>query len=336
MAVTIQELAERLGLSSATVSMALNGRPGVNPATRSRVEALAKELGYTGGRAAGARDSLCFFVYRRHGRVVADTQFFSQLIEAVENTARGMGYGLRLLYCSGTEELPAALQSVERSGAGGLLLLATELSEEDFAPFANLSIPVVALDCDLRGIGADTVLIDNREGLLLAVEHLNCLGHRQIGYLHSSFPIRNFEQRRQGYLEGAGRFGFAPVEFSLGPTLEESYQDMAALIAGGAVLPTALAADNDLIALGALRALKHAGIRVPQEVSLTGFDDVPLCLLSDPELTSAAVDRQALGSLAVRRLVERMQGEQCPSIKLVVPLSLSVRASACPPEGKWP
>ena len=93
-------------------------------------------------------------------------------------------------------------------------------------------------------------------------------------------------------------------------------------------------ADNDLIALGALRALKHAGIRVPQEVSLTGFDDVPLCLLSDPELTSAAVDRQALGSLAVRRLVERMQGEQCPSIKLVVPLSLSVRASACPPEGK--
>ena len=70
MAVTIQELAERLGLSSATVSMALNGRPGVNPATRSRVEALAKELGYTGGRAAGARDSLCFFVYRRDRKSV--------------------------------------------------------------------------------------------------------------------------------------------------------------------------------------------------------------------------------------------------------------------------
>lgn len=333
MAVTIQDLADRLGVSCATVSMALNGRPGVSPATRGRVEALARELGYTGGRAPGSRDSLCFFVYRRYGRVVADTQFFSQLIEAVENTARGMGYGLSLLYCDGEGELPGAIQSVERSGAGGLLLLATELTEEDFVPFASLPIPIVAMDCDLRGTGADTILIDNREGMLLAVEHLARLGHRQVGYLHSSFSIRNFEQRRQGYLEGAERFGFAPAVFSLGPTLEEAYRDMAALLASGISLPTALAADNDLIALGAMRAMKHAGLRLPQDVSLTGFDDVPLCMLSDPELTSSAVDRQALGSLAVRRLVERMKGEQGPGIKLVVPLSLSVRGSSCPPKG---
>ena len=333
MSVTIQELARRLGVSSATVSMALNGRPGVNAETRKRVQALARELGYQGGRErenGGNRKSLCFFVYQRYGRVVADTQFFSQLIEAVEHTARNMGYGLSLLYCQGREELESALNSVEFSGAKGLLLLATELTEEDLGPFFSLPFPVVLLDCDLRGTQADSVLIDNRDGVANAVEALAGMGHRRIGYLQSSFPIRNFEQRQQGYCEGIQRYGISPQIFLLGPTLEEAFQDMGRLLQEGIFLPTAFIAANDLIALGAMRALKKQGLRVPQQISLVGFDDVPLCRLSDPELSSIAVDRVALGAMGVERLVQRIEGDVGPGVKMVLRTRLVLRQSTAP------
>ena len=102
---------------------------------------------------------------------------------------------------------------------------------------------------------------------------------------------------------------------------------MGAVLEKGGCLPGAFVADNDLIALGAVRAMKRQGLRVPEDYSVMGFDDVPLCILSDPVLTSMAVPRKALGELAVRRLVERMRGEAGPPVKTVVPTALQMRQS---------
>ena len=333
--ITIKDIAKQLGISPATVSMALNDRAGVNAQTKERVLKLVRKLNYTGStggkKNTAAQGVISLLVYKRHGRVLTDTQFFTDLMESVERAARSFQYTLTLTYCTGRENLLQSIASVSAVQPIGLLLLGTEMTEEDLSAFEKLSLPIVVIDADIYGCDFDTVTIHNEDGVWRAMQYLCQQGHRDIGYLRSSYAIRNFEQRLQSYEAYRRQYCDETASeeriFMVEPSLEGAQADIMELLEQGVRFPQALLADNDLIALGAMRAFSKKGIRIPEDVSIIGFDDIPMAGFFEPPLTSVLVSRDELGSAAVQQLIWRCQNKKASPRRFSIGTRLMERNS---------
>lgn len=196
MSITAKELAQRLHLSAATVSMVLNRKPGISDETRDLVLSEAKRCGYDFSKIKTPPPGTVYLVvYKKHGEVVGDTPFFFQVIEGIETTCRDAGYRLQLFYFN--EVAPAAeqIELINNSGCSGVILLGTEMFLEDYRPFQSLHVPLVVLDSYYDELPFTTVLINNARGAFLATDYLVSEGHRDIGYLQSARAISNFEER---------------------------------------------------------------------------------------------------------------------------------------------
>ncbi len=335
MPVKIKDIAQELGLSNATVSMVINNKPGISEPTRRRVLKKLVESGYRDAlmqkMPIGALHEIAFVVCKKHGKVVGDTQFFSRIIEEIERACRDAGYVLSLSYLNFLSGLPAEeqLSRVDR-GAQGLLVLATELEAEDMGRFQALGLPVVAIDSALTGAEINKVGINNFEGAFKAAEYLIAMGHRRIGHLRSSDWIKNFDERRAGFLSALKHRGIEPDEegsAALRANTEDAYLDMLAFLEKKPPLPTAFFVDNDVIALGAMRALKEYGCQIPGDVSVIGFDDIPACMVIEPPLTTMRVECKCIGKVAVERLVELIKNGDAYRIKQEIDTALIERQS---------
>lgn len=333
MSITAKELAQKLGLSAAAVSMALNNKPGVSESTRDRVLKAAKEYGFDFCRKrlpeAPKKGSIAFLMYRRHGAVVGDTLFFSSLTEGIVNGCRAAGYRMNMQYLH-EENLRMDLHNLLSTDTKGVILLGTEMRAEDFAPFAAFPLPLVVLDSYFEGIPQDCVLINNVQGAFTATNYMIAKRKQQPGYLRSSYPIGNFEERADGFYKAIRRNGMstsASIVHRLAPSVEGAYSDMKALIAQGERLASCYFADNDLIAAGALRALKEAGYRIPEDIGIVGFDNTAACEMLEPPLTTIHVPKQAMGQLAVERLTAIINRKPSANIKIEIETTLVKRRS---------
>ena len=332
--VTINDIAEKLGVSPATVSLALNGRHGVNEETRMSVLNLANQLGYrntTAKKTPPHQGVINFLIYRKSGRIVTNTQFFTRLIESVERATRSHRYALTITYCTGQEQLPACIQEAADAQSLGILVLGTEMGQDDLPILENAPIPVVVLDNELPASSLDMISIHNLDGIWRAVQHLHAQGLTDIGYLSSSVPITNFEMRYIGYAYSIyhclGERPDSQKIFSLFPTIDGANEDMAAILKKGTKIPSALIADNDLIAIGAARALQEAGLRIPEDVSLIGFDNIPLAEYFQPALTSIEVSCEELGKRAVSMVRWRLRHPDAPPQNIRTCTELVIRDS---------
>lgn len=331
--VKIKDIAEKLGISSATVSMALNDRPGVNAQTKQRVMELVKKLNYTGSTIKKIPQNngvINFLVYKRFGKIITNTQFFSDLIEAVEKATRYHNYTIALTYCNNQEELNSVINSILSAQPEGIIILGTEMEENDLNVFENMDIPIIVLDNDLLGCEVDTVTINNFDGIFRAIKYLKEQGHTDIGYLKSSFLIKNFEQRSMAFKYSLDKLNLNYDEnkvFLIEPTIEGACKDIHSIIKEKIVFPKALIADNDLIAIGALKAFNQVGIRVPDDISIIGFDNIPMGGIFEPSLTSINVSCKDLGSLAVEQLLWRIKHKNEPFHKTSIATSLVIRRS---------
>lgn len=330
MAITAKELAAKLGLSPAAVSMALNNKPGVSTTTRRRVIEAARGLGYDFSRRSAAPGGLmgqvCLAVYKRDGAVVGDTPFFADLTSGVSIGCKKAGYDLVIRYLY-DDDFP---QQLYTSGSQGVILLATELDAPALSRLSRPGLPLVVLDAYFESFDHDYVLINNIQGAFQATSYLISKRRAQPGYLRSSYPISNFEERADGFYKAIRASGMStsksPVHL-LTPSQEGAYADMKALLAAGEDLADCYFADNDLIALGAAAALKEAGYRIPEDVALVGFDDLPACACTDPPLTTVRVPARAMGETAVRRLAEILEGREQVSMKTEIRTELVRRKS---------
>lgn len=331
--VTIKDIAQELNVSPATVSLALNGRPGVNEDTRRAVLETAQSLGYHGSiakKVTTQQGTINFLIYRRLGRILTNSQFFTRLIEAVESAARKHHCTLTISYCDAQSQLRDFLSSAATTQALGVLLLGTEMQQDDLPLLEHAPLPIVLLDCHLFGSTLDMIAIDNMDGIWRAMQHLHEQGIDDIGYLKSSVPIANFEERYLGYTFSLRQFGQNIDQqkvFALEPTVEGAQNDMEILLAQNVELPKALIADNDLIAIGALRALTQHGIRVPDDISLIGFDNIPLGAYSLPALTSVDVSSNALGHRAVELLLWRIEHAKSTPLHMSIGTRMHLRES---------
>jgi len=328
---TIKDIAKAANVSPGTVSNALNNKKGVSDEIKQLVFKVAKELGYS-KETPNDRNTIRFVIFKRHGYVVSDTPFFSSLIEGIEKECRMQGYEMLISHVNiSDEDYKETISNINNDYYSGLLILATEMATEDLELFGGNGAPVVLLDNYFRNCSFDCVLINNIDAAYRGTSHLIENGHKDIGYLHSSVYINNFYFRKQGYLEALSEHGLRAderFELCLEPTIEGSYRDMRSLLEGGGLdMPTAFFADNDIIAFGAMRALKEKGVKIPEDVSIVGFDDMPFCEITSPRLTTIKVFKQEMGSIAVKRLLQKMNGRESVVQKIEVATELITRES---------
>lgn len=335
MALKIKDIADMLNISPATVSLVLNNRPGISEETRQKVLKLVEQMGYNTNLlskpALKHNKNIRFIVYKKHGLVVSDTPFFSELMEGIDQEARNDGYNLIISYVNEAENNKMeVLRIIEENPMDGILLLATEMQREDLQPFIRLNQPMVLLDSYFPSEKLDTVVIGNSQGAYDAVKHLVLKGHREIGYLHSANRINNFDERESGFLKAVEEHGLKLNKrniLMLDSTLDGAYRDMSKLLRADIKLPTAFFADNDIIAFGAVKALKEKGVKLPDDISVIGFDDMPFCQIAEPPLTTMKVFKNRMGRLAVKRLIDRIEENFEETVKIEVMTDLVERRS---------
>lgn len=305
MKANIKTISEMTGFSTATVSNALNNKRGVNKETAEKIWKAAREIGYLDSPRI---DRVKVVTYLADGAIINGSPFFSLLLAGVEAECRQANIDTVSCHLHRADpNYDEYLMELLNDGSSALLIVATELDEQEAGKFQNATAPVLILDNWYEDLPFDAVLIDNADAAYRAVSHLIEMGHTRIGHLRGKFEIKNFYYRRQGYLRAMNEHGLTvdpAYTLTLSTGMETSCADMAALLAKGPELPTAFFADNDMIALGAMRALQQAGYEIPRDVSLVGFDDLPFCAISNPPLTTVKVYNYEMGRAAVRRLME--------------------------------
>ncbi|MCL2462382.1 MAG: substrate-binding domain-containing protein [Defluviitaleaceae bacterium] len=310
---TIKEIAGKANVSLATVSMIVNNKPGVSAQTKEKVLKIMEESGYSIPLVKSIRKkgNIQLMIYRSHSKVVGDTPFFQELIEGIESKSQNNGYGfvIKYAYADSLNFLDFQREIINQN-IDGILLLATEMDEATLRRFLEMKIPLVVVDAYFLGVPAEYVVINNVLGGYLATRRLLEAGHTEVGYLKSSYMIQNFNERFDGFTKALAEFKMTPDDnyiLHLGPSAESSYENTLAYLEKGVKLPTAFFADNDLIAFGAMSAFKEKSIRIPEDVSIVGFDDMPLCAFSEPSLTTVRVNKQIFGEFAVQRLLEQIK-----------------------------
>ena len=320
--VTIADLARRSGVSKGTVSRALNGYEDVSPATRARIAALARELGYepdAPARSLRTRRSMLVAAYLGRCGEDASHPFFRPVLAGLSARLRATGYGLMVV------EGTADLRHVRRGGIDGAVLMSVDADNPLVAALAAAGIPYVGVDVELPA----HVASDHRGGTAMAVGHLAQLGHRRIAAIAGHQHTLAGRERLEGYRAGLAAAGLAydPALVAVGDFSAASGEAAARQLLPAA--PTAIVAASDLMAVGATRALVAAGLRVPEDVSVVGFDDLPLATLVRPELTTVRQDPARIGAAAADAVLERIEGE--PANRTTVPVELVVRASSQSP-----
>jgi DNA-binding LacI/PurR family transcriptional regulator len=316
-----KDIAKKLGVSPATFSLVINNKPGVSPRTRELILNKVNSMGYSHlikkeNAAPLTNESICFVVYKRHGRFLDETPFFFMLMESIGEASRRLGYNINFLTIE-WNQMEEQLRHLKSMNVKGAIIMATEMEEDDVHGLLSLDMPFILLDNDFPRLAVHSLAIDNRLGTFQAVKHLVDMGHRQIGYLQSNeLRIKRFQERYDGFLSALAHFNLEldpKHHFRLDYCEEGSYQDMKTSLCGVSSFPSAFFTDDDTIASGAIKALMEKGLSVPQDVSIIGFNDRPLCEKTSPPLTTIRVPRQTFGTLAVELLLKRIESFRNPN-----------------------
>lgn len=311
--VTIKDVARVAEVSVATVSRALNGHANVVAEVRNRVQAVARDLRYTPNAAARSLSSR-----RTHtlGVVLPDLygEFFSELVRGIDQAARA--HGLHLLvssYHGHPEEQGAALRTM-RGRVDGLLVMSPFVTTPTVLADDLSLLPVVLINSQTVAEGFAAIGVDNYGGAVAMVDHLVDAGHRRIAFIAG--PTDNFDasERLRGYRDALTRRVPDASEWVMPGDFDEAsgYHAGQQMLSAG-TLPDAVFAANDMMALGCLFALAQAGIRVPNQIAIAGFDDIPLARYVHPTLTTMRVNIADVGSRAVAMLLERIAGKSTDS-----------------------
>ncbi len=335
MPTTIGDVARRAGVSTATVSRVLTGQGRARPETRDRVIAAARDLGY---RPSGVARSLRQRATRTIGLIVTDIEnpFFPQLVRAVEDAARELGYAILLCNADDDPERESGyLELLVDRWVDGVVIAASSLGGRHREWLADAPLPIVLVNSAERGLGLSTVASDNRAGGALAASHLLELGHRRFAILAA--PPRNIDgpDRLAGARTAIAAAGVADdaVRVAVGDAGVAGGERAAAEALAADPQLSAIVAYNDLMAIGAMRAVRAAGRRVPADVSVVGFDDVDLAGYVDPPLTTIAQATSEMGRWAVTRLADELAARSAARSGADAPVAETTTATAAP-DGK--
>ena len=328
--VTISDVAREAGVSLMTVSRVVNGKEEISPATRQRVLNVIEQMGY---RPSGIARGLATQRTGTLGLVVPDmaNPFFSDVARGAEDRARAAGYNI---FVCNTDESPqreiSALDSLEEKRVDGVVLCSSRLHDDGLRAALDHHPAAVLVNRRLEVYHVDAVLLADREGAQAATQHLIRSGHRAVGFLAGPLTSYSSQQRSKGYRAALATAGITVNPDWVRPCsyeVEDGREAARVLLSDHPEL-TALFCYNDLVAIGALQACADLGRRVPDDLAIVGFDDIPMADLVIPPLTTCHVPRYDLGDQAMRLLLKRIDGFAEICSEIVLPPELVVRASA--------
>lgn len=327
---TIQEVAEKAGVSSTTVSHVVNNTRYVSPEARARVEAAMDELGY---RPNALARSLRRGQTHTLGLILPDSAnpFFAEIGRAVEDAAFELGYSVILCNTEGDLDKEQLYMDVlSKKQVDGIIFVAAGDRTDSLRDLLRRKMSVVVVDRDLTGIEVDAVLIDNQQGGYLATQHLIELGHRRIACISGPSNVTPSAERVIGYRNAMREAGLIVDEdlIRCGDFHAESGRSVAHGLLNRSSVPTALFVCNDMMAMGALRAAAEMGQRVPATLAVVGFDDIDLASYTTPRLTTVAQPKVDMGRRAVQLLIERLADKSLAPRKEILLPHLIVRDSS--------
>ena len=332
---TMKDIAKLAGVSLGTVSHVLNGTAGVRESVRHRVLEAVRSTSYQPSQLARGLRRVQTNVI---GMIIPDitNPFFPAVVRGAEDQAYSNGY--RLILCNTdndhSKEL-AHLNELRTYLPAGLIVIPSTFSDltEQAKSYRNVGTGVVCVDRLPKHWIGDTVTADNHKGAYKATRHLIELGHTQIATITGPLHLTNAQERLNGF-----RQAIKEAKLQLAPEYvqEATFDKQGGVSKSGLLLrlmprPTAILAGNDLVALGVLAAIREAGLRCPQDVSVIGFDDLELAETTNPALSSVSQSGYQLGSTAANILLERLRGYTGPAKHVVLETSLKLRDSDAPP-----
>jgi LacI family transcriptional regulator len=330
-AVTIAAIAAEAGVSVPTVSRVLNGRSDVAAATRERVEQLLRAHGYQ-RRGSRPQARLIDLVFN-----ALDSPWALEIIRGVEDAAHAEGFGTvisaihRRTSASSTREW---LENIAARASDGAVLVTTDLDPALHSELRELQVPAVVIDpAGVPSLDVPTIGAANWAGGVRATEHLTGLGHRRIGFVAGSPTLWCSRARLDGYRAGLEAAG---LPFDRDLVVEGDFGYESGFRAATRLLdlpepPTAVFAANDQMALGVYEGVRRNGLRVPEDVSVVGFDDLPETRWSSPPMTTVRQPLVEMGMLAARTVLRLVRGQQVESPRIELATELVVRDSTAPP-----
>lgn len=320
---TIYDVAREAGVSIATVSHVINGKGKISRERREEILDIMKRLNYRPNAIASALAGKRTFTL---GLLVPDISnpFFAEMARSVEDQGHQLGYSVIICSTDNQEEKVKRYVNLLRQKQVDGVIIGTGISHgELLKPLQEHSLAIALIARDNPALDASSVRVHDLEGGRLAAEHLLQLGHRRLAVLAENERVTSSSERVRGFVEAAASHG---LELSPGciaacdHKIEDGYRRAKAMLEL-AVRPTALFCCNDLLAVGALRAARELGLRVPEECSVVSFDDTILASVTDPPLTVIAQPIEQMGRMAVDLVVRGLSGKGDPARPIVLPRS---------------
>jgi len=328
----IKEVAARAKLSTATVSRTVNGSALVSPSTAEKVWRAVRELGYYPN--VHAR-TLVLGRSRTFGLIISDivNPFFPELVKGFEDTAIQHRYEVMLANTSyDLDRMTHAVQRMIERKVDGVAVMTSEIDRALIDELAKQGLSMVFLDVGKVGKKSSNIAVDYSGGIRQAVQHLVSLGHRRIGFISGPLTLKSARIRRSAFLRCLRDSHIAEDEDLVvvgNHKIDGGEVAMRELLAKRHV-PTAVLTSNDLTALGALRAISQAGLDVPDDISVVGFDDIEIAQYTSPPLTTVRLSREELGRVAFDALFQLTENESAKAKEVSVRTTLVVRKSTAP------
>ena len=335
---TLQEIADNLGVSIATVSRALNDKPGVSHEIRQKVLNLAKELQYRPNLAArnlstSRTNTVLFIVHRRQFPAAMDP-FYPYIMHGLEERLSGEGYSVMLLTLNDEQITlgPGSLPALQEHRADAVVLAGPDIPPGFILATDNLGLPTLLVDNTLKETPFPAVLADNEGGCRSATKHLiEIHGHKNITLLRGPKKWISCEERANGYKSAMKSARLKAHIVQINDTTLETGQEALQTALKERPDTTAIVASNDAMAIGAIRVARHLDRDVPRDMAVVGFDNISWAAYADPPLTTVRVPTIEVGRLAARLLLERMGGTITAPTRTTVATKLVIRESCgCP------
>ncbi len=333
----LKEIARAAGVSPSTVTMVLHDRAGISKATKQRVGAMLEANGYQIQRKAAVpqapkSERVIFIKYKRDSLMIdGNPEYSTRLIDEVEQCCNREGYEL-VFKVATPETLPHVFEKVNNEPFEGIILLGTEFSNEDRPLLKNVRKPIVIIDNDLVKLPIASISTHTWNSMRGKVEYLLGRGHKQIGYIRNNHPTSICTECFRGYVNAIQTYGLEVREeyiYDVSPTFEGAYESMKRLLQRGIRLPSALVSNSDCLALGAMKAMQEYGVRVPENVSIIGGDNIASSTLFSPQLTICDAHPCEIGKWAVKLLRDKIENPAGPVIRLRIETTIIERESVC-------
>lgn len=331
MTVTLKDIAERAGVTSATVSMVINNKPNISDATRKKVLKIAKELNYypnviARGLATKKSNSI--------GVIVPNlaSSFVVRVLQGIKSTNRDIEYTVQLFDTVGQKENESQLfQRLARERRiDGVILISSTVTDEELNIFREESVPsiIVARKCD----NLDSVYVNNEQGAFDATEYLIGKGHRSISCVTSYKHGAATEDRLQGYKNALQHHNidFRP---ELVFTVEDDVMNYGIevfdkMISADPSVTAVFVPAGDMVAIGIIKEAKHRGVKVPSELAVVGYDDIPAAEVIEPALTTVRQPKLEMGDYAINMIVDKIEGRESGIKHKELPTKIIIRESA--------